>query len=41
MSWQDVAQLGFDVDVFVNNVTDKYYFTSAVNAIANLGTATA
>lgn len=35
--WRDVMGQGFDLSVFVNNVTDKYYYNNALNVLGSVG----
>ncbi|MBB5708158.1 TonB-dependent receptor [Sphingopyxis panaciterrulae] len=37
VSWENVANQGFDLSLFVNNVTDKYYSRAAITALSTLG----
>jgi len=37
ISWENVANQGFDLALFVNNVTDKYYSRAAITALSTLG----
>jgi iron complex outermembrane recepter protein len=39
--WANVLNRHFNLDIFVDNVTDKYYFTNAFNALSALGSITA
>src|SRR5690606_28978571 len=36
VSWENVANQGFDLSLFVNNVTDKYYSRAAITALSTL-----
>jgi len=37
ISWENVANQGFDLSLFVNNLTDKYYSRAAITALSTLG----